>query len=215
MSLPRKQSQESKFQNWHEVAVGISTATRGLVDYLKDTSIHLHTCIKVSDPCAGLRKCSNNCSQRYRDLFEWCPTCTEWRKQILRHHRYNSRDDEIHWSRVDSSQWQESVDEMVKVYGPNWWKGTPAYTSDLAVSLHILNNCSSFCVPEEVCRAVRSVRQGYFTHGRLQISTQEKDNALKTLIQLLESPEIAKTRSGKHALKLLILFTKVPNTTTR
>ncbi|XP_033741918.1 uncharacterized protein CXorf38-like [Pecten maximus] len=207
MSLPREQSQESKFQNWHEVSVGISTTTHGMVDYLKDTLTNLHSSIKLG-PCAGLGKCNDNCSIRSWDLSDWCPTCTEWRNQILKHHRYNTKEDQIHWSNVNSSEWPESVNEMVKMYGPYWWKGTPHYTSDLAVSIHILNNCNAFSIPVEVCQAVRGVRQ-----GRLHINKLEKDKALKTMIQLLELPDVTNTRSGNHALKLMILLTKVPKTT--
>ncbi|OWF49456.1 uncharacterized protein LOC110451803 [Mizuhopecten yessoensis] len=214
MQPQREQSQESKFQNWHQVALGISTTTHGMVDCLKDTLTHLHCSIKQG-PCAGLEKCSDSCSKRTGSLSQWCPTCTEWRNQIMRHHRYSLQEDKIQWNKFDSSEWPERVNEMVKVYGPVWWMGKPLYTSDLAVAICILHNCCAFSIPPEVCQAVRGLRKGYFAQGRLQVNTLEKDMALKTLMQLLESPDVSKTRSGTKALNLTIHFTKIPNTTVR
>lgn len=200
MNGTRQQREEHTFQNWHQVAVGISMTTHGVADHLRDTLINLHTEIKTG-PCETRKDCTRNCSKHESDLMMWCPTCTEWKHQILIHRRCNAKP--VKWNQIDSAKWPVSPDEMVKVYAPKWWRGTPHYTEDLAISIPILHNCTEFAIPTNIFQDVRDVRNGRFAHGRLQVSSADKNKALKILIHLLKQPEIIKTPSGRKALAFM------------
>ncbi|XP_060079863.1 ankyrin repeat domain-containing protein 50-like [Ylistrum balloti] len=197
-----RQIKDSRFSNWLDVAVGVSITTKGISDYLEATIVSLHHDIKYG-ACAGLPNCRHNCSRTEQNLSSWCPTCKDWKKQIMLHNKYKTRDRQIKWSEINSSQWPYDINEMVKVFAPDWWKARTPYTEDLSVALHVFHNCKKFNILFEPCQRVRGVRNALFAHGQLEASDIEKKQALIVLVAFLKQPEISRTVSGKLAISQL------------
>ncbi|XP_069107750.1 uncharacterized protein [Argopecten irradians] len=189
------------FSNWLDVAIGISITTTGISDYIKGTIRSLHDEIKYTEPCVRLPNCSSDCSKTEQNLSKWCPTCMEWKKQIMKHNRYNNRARNIKWKRISSKEWPHDVNEMVKVFAPEW-ETTMPYNEDLSVALHVIHNCKKFNIPIPVYNRVRDIRNTN-AHGERRASITEKNQALNGLLKFLKRPEIASTKSGKKAISKL------------
>ncbi|XP_069111904.1 uncharacterized protein [Argopecten irradians] len=202
MDSLRQHIRGDTFSNWLDVAVGISITTKGISDYLEGTVLALHNTIKYG-PCAQLPNCIRNCSKTEQNLSTWCSTCTEWKKQIMSYNRFKTRARQIKWKDINSSEWPQNVNELVKVFAPDWWKARNPYTEDLVVALSIFHNCTTFTIPILTCNRVRDVRNALFAHGNLQVHNSEKKRAFKDLIAFLRLPIISTTKSGKKGIRQL------------
>ncbi|XP_033762712.1 protein TANC2-like [Pecten maximus] len=200
MDSLKQHVRDTNFSNWLDVAVGISATTKGLSDYLEGTLLSLHHTIKYG-PCAQLPICRRNCSKTEHNLSLWCPTCTKWKKQIMLYNKYSTRARQIKWKDINSSEWPQNVNEMVKVFAPDWWEARTSYTDDIVVALHVIHNCKTFnSIQSLTINRVRNIRNALFAHGQLQVNAFERKRAFKDLIAFLKLPEISKTESGKTAI---------------
>ncbi|XP_033757907.1 uncharacterized protein LOC117340258 [Pecten maximus] len=202
MDALHQQIRNIDFSNWLDVAVAISVTTKGISEYLESTILALHQEIK-NGACALLPNCKQNCSKTLRNFSTWCPTCVKWKGQIKSYNKYRNRERKIKWGDINSSDWPRNVDEMVKVFAPEWWRARTPYTEDLSVALHVIQNCTKFNIPVLICQRVRDVRNALFAHGHLQVDNAEKKNAFRILLTILKLPEISQTRSGRLAISQL------------
>lgn len=190
---------DKEFSNWLDFAVGLSITRKGLTDYVKATMDDLHKTIKYGN-CANLPLCFRNCSKTERCFSSWCQTCTAWKTQLILHNKFKPRVKFIKWNNINSSEWPVNINEVVKVFGPEWWQGHSHYTDDLSVVLSLIQNCKDFKISPVACKNVREDRNGLFAHGQLGVNETEKCLAFQKLMNLLEQPEVSTTSSCRTAI---------------
>uniref|UniRef100_A0A8C3S8P5 Chromosome X open reading frame 38 n=1 Tax=Chelydra serpentina TaxID=8475 RepID=A0A8C3S8P5_CHESE len=149
------------------------------------------------------RLCRSRCLPRGRQFQSSCSLCTEWKKEILKHH--TNRNGEVHWGNCKPWLWPSNSWELAKAYMPRGLMDISGPDKcDAAALLNLFNFCDHFSgIDQKKVREVIKCRNELMHSSEMKVSSlwlEEFGKKIQNLIKELQNvPEVmtASTRIEK------------------
>ena len=195
---------KKEYQNWLAVGHALSLMCDGLRPYIEREMKAFHRALLAN--LASLPPCT-------------CPrppkhTCA-WAVQIARCHR-GGKPNSPKWHQSDSSKWTDPNQgywEVAKLFmsdlGPSKATVLGASDTDCTGLTNLIFWCICFRIQVHLVDAVRETRNTKWGHAaRQELTDAEKANALTTIRNLLQDPELVADNDAKSSLAEINLMEK-------
>lgn len=189
------------FDNYVAVAMGLSVTVDSLREYIEKILQNLQQ--EIKDKYTTIPRCNVNCSRKFGpNIKEWCQTCHVWKLELEKHKRNANQN--TSWKKIDSIDFNQSLEEISKVYVKDLYSLPSGTLRDLGSILSLFRNCDSFCIDNQLVDGIQEARNRYFAHNYdLKIHTVDKSRCITFLIKLLQAADISTTKSAQKALPTL------------
>ncbi|XP_063049431.1 uncharacterized protein CXorf38-like, partial [Engraulis encrasicolus] len=190
---------EVGYKNWLKAGYCLMKLKDGLQEFINTEMKTFHENIKSDN--ATLRRghaCTRNCRSKGNQLQSLCPLCSEWKREILRHH--NSATAVVNWGNCRPSLWSLEHWEIAKAFMPRGQVDVRrADQCDAAALLNLLNYCDHFrYMDTHTIREVIRCRNELMHSCEMRVSDdwmQRYRHSLETLLTpLLHIPDAEETR---------------------
>ncbi|KAL2088102.1 hypothetical protein ACEWY4_016930 [Coilia grayii] len=189
---------EVGYKNWLKAGYCLMKLKDGLQGFVNNEMKVFHENIITSN--ATLRRgevCRHNCRANGNQLHSLCPLCSEWRKEILRHHRNSSA--VVNWGNCKPWLWSVEYWELAKAFMPRGQANvTRAEQCDASALLNLLHFCDHFSYMDpQLLRDVIRCRNELMHSCEMRVSQQwmqRYQRSLEMLLTLLQHiPDVATT----------------------
>ncbi|XP_041937290.1 uncharacterized protein CXorf38-like isoform X1 [Alosa sapidissima] len=189
---------EVGYKNWLKAGYCLMKLKDGLQGFVNNEMKLFHE--RVINNNAILRRgpCRNNCRAKGNQLHSLCSLCSEWRREILRHHTNPSA--VVNWSNCRPWLWSAEHWELAKAFMPRGQADvTRAEQCDAAALLNLLHFCDHFSyIDPKLVKEVIRCRNELMHSCEMRVSAQWMRCYQRSLEQLLQPlqhvPEVAVTR---------------------
>lgn len=190
---------EVGYKNWLKAGYCLMKLKDGLQGFVNNEMKLFHG--SVIDNNAILRRgqmCRNNCRAKGNQLHSLCSLCSEWRKEILKHHTNPSA--VVNWGNCKPWLWSAEHWELAKAFMPRGQVDvTRAEQCDAAALLNLLNFCDHFSyIDQKLVREVIRCRNELMHSCEMRVSSQWMKHYQRSLEHLLKPlqhvPDVAATR---------------------
>ncbi|XP_050998375.1 uncharacterized protein CXorf38 homolog [Acomys russatus] len=112
----------------------------------------------------------SRCSPRARQFQPQCQVCTEWKREILRHHL--NRNGDVHWGNCRPGLWPVDAWEVAKAFMPRGLadKRGPEECDAVAL-LSLINSCDHFMVDRKKVTEVIKCRNEIMHSSEMKVSS--------------------------------------------
>ncbi len=195
---------KKEYQNWLAVGHALSLMCDGLRPYIEREMKAFHQALLANlasvPPCTCPRPPKHTCA---------------WAAQLARCHR-GGKPNSPRWHQSDSRKWTDPNQgywEVAKLFmsdlGPNKATILDASNTDCTGLTNLLFWCVYFRVQVHLVDAVRETRNTKWGHAaRQELTDGEKTDALTTIRNLLQDPELLADNDAKSALAEINLMEK-------
>ncbi|KAL9988026.1 hypothetical protein ACROYT_G002423 [Oculina patagonica] len=195
---------KKEYQNWLAVGHALSLMCDGLRPYIEREMKAFHRALLAHlasvPPCTCTRPPKHTCA---------------WAAQLARCHR-GGKPNSPRWHQSDSSKWTDPKQgywEVAKLFmsdlGPSKAAVLDASKTDCTGLTNLLFWCVYFRVQVHLVDAVRDTRNTKWGHAaRQELADGDKADALTTIRNLLQDPELVADNDAKSALAEINLMEK-------
>ncbi|XP_034557913.1 uncharacterized protein CXorf38-like [Notolabrus celidotus] len=194
-----------EYKNWLKAGQCLRILKEGLHPFISLDMRAFHG--DLLNKNTQLRKpCSTSaCKPKGNQLTSACRTCSEWQKEILKHHRH--RDPIVNWDNCFPPRWRTDPWELAKAYMPRGQsKVKSADQCDASALLNLINFCDWFdSVDHTVVREVIRHRNELMHNCELGVKdewmTQYQTSLRNFLLQFRNVPKMAE--AGREIKEML------------
>ncbi|KAM9789863.1 uncharacterized protein CXorf38 homolog [Neosynchiropus ocellatus] len=207
---------DREYTNWLKAGRCLLILKEALHPFIDARMRTFHTDLLYENP--SLRKpCdSSMCRPRKNQLSGTCALCSEWKAEILRHHR--QPEVTINWDNCHPPSWRRDHWEVAKAYMPRGQaKVRRADQCDAAALLNLINHCWCFqSVDPHYVREVISYRNQLMHSCELRVKDEWLQNfqmALAHFTHLFrEVPQMAAAEQQIHQMLSVALSISICGT---
>ncbi|XP_036413664.1 LOW QUALITY PROTEIN: uncharacterized protein CXorf38 homolog [Colossoma macropomum] len=187
---------EVGYKNWLKAGYCLLKVRDGLCGFADNEMRSFHnTVVRNNTVLRRGQPCRSNCRPRGNQFQSACPVCSEWQREILRHHTKPCS--MINWGNCRPWLWPTEHWELAKAFMPRGLAdANRAEHCDAAALLNLLHFCDHFSfINQGLVTEVIRCRNELMHSCEMQVSDQWMGRFQKSLQQLLiqlhHVPEVA------------------------
>ncbi|KAM9039572.1 uncharacterized protein CXorf38 homolog isoform X1 [Sarcophilus harrisii] len=196
----------TSYKNWVKAGHCLLLLRGCLQGFIRAELDAFHQRILSGAPALGRRaSCSGSvrCTPRARQFQPQCQLCTEWKKEILKHH--TNRNGDIYWGNCKPERWPCDPWELAKAFMPRGLadKKGPEECDAVAL-LSLINSCDHFRIDRKKVIEVIKCRNEIMHSSEMKVSSAWLEDFQKKIQSFLNEfrniPEIAATSARVEQL---------------
>uniref|UniRef100_F6UI20 Chromosome X open reading frame 38 n=1 Tax=Monodelphis domestica TaxID=13616 RepID=F6UI20_MONDO len=189
----------AEYKNWVKAGHCLLLLRGCLQDFIRAEVEAFHRLILAATPSLGPRaSClgSVRCTPRARQFQPQCQLCTEWKREILKHH--TNRNGDIYWGNCKPERWPFDPWELAKAFMPRGLadKKGPEECDAVAL-LSLINSCDHFRIDRKKVIEVIKCRNEIMHSSEMKVSSswlQDFQMKIQSFLNEFRNiPEIAAT----------------------
>ncbi|XP_049622853.1 uncharacterized protein CXorf38 homolog [Suncus etruscus] len=162
-----------EYKNWVKAGHCLLLLRGCLQGFVGREVLAFHRGLLAAAPGLGPRaSClsGSRCHPRARQFQPQCPLCTEWKREILKHHTNGNGD--VHWGNCRPGRWPFDAWEVAKAFMPRGLTDkTGPEDCDAAALLSLINSCDHFIVDRKKVTEVIRCRNEIMHSTEMKVSS--------------------------------------------
>ncbi|XP_037368414.1 uncharacterized protein CXorf38 homolog isoform X2 [Talpa occidentalis] len=163
----------AEYKNWVKAGHCLLLLRGCLQGFVGREVLAFHRGLLAAVPGLGPRAaCSSlsRCSPRARQFQPQCQVCSEWKREILKHH--TNRNGDVHWGNCRPGRWPVDAWEVAKAFMPRGQadKAGPEECDAVAL-LSLINSCDHFKIDRKKVTEVIKCRNEIMHSSDMKVSS--------------------------------------------
>ncbi|XP_054422522.1 uncharacterized protein CXorf38 homolog isoform X1 [Pteronotus mesoamericanus] len=162
-----------EYKNWVKAGHCLLMLRGCLQGFVGREILAFHRSLLASAPGLGPSatcRSGSRCSPHARQFYPQCQVCTEWKREILKHH--TNRNGDIYWGNCRPGRWPVDAWEVAKAFMPRGLADkTGPEECDAVALLSLINSCDHFVVNRKKVTEVIKCRNEIMHSSEMKVSS--------------------------------------------